>query len=311
MFTETVAFASGATYYREPVWFYVGPVLSLLAPWTPLIILAMPNSWRRAWSEGDERERFLWVWFLSQFLALSLSVGKSPKYILSALPPLCLIGAQKLEAITARLSASQGRAARVRSVVSIIALLLGALAVSVIVLSRHWPELVAQWQTIAIVLGIGLIFAAWFWTVGARWRAACAFVGATLGCYLLVTATVVPYFDTMRSAAEFAQKVTALAPPQNQVVVYHLDRPPITFYLAGQPAVEERLMAIQTRLEREKSIYILTGKNSMADLKSIADVSTLVETDPRFKSHIDYQAGLALVKASSRVPEPSHGPTTD
>ena len=29
MFTETVAFASGATYYREPVWFY--EVLSFLS----------------------------------------------------------------------------------------------------------------------------------------------------------------------------------------------------------------------------------------------------------------------------------------
>jgi 4-amino-4-deoxy-L-arabinose transferase-like glycosyltransferase len=249
----------------------------------------------------------LWVWFLSQFFALSLSVGKSPKYILPALPALCLIGAQKLEAITKRLSVKHGRAAPVKSVVYIIALSLGLLAATVIVLSRHWPELATQWRTTAAVLGTGFALAAYFWTVGARWQAAWTTVGASLSCYLIVTATVVPYFDTMRSAAEFARKATALAPPQEQLVVYHLDRPPITFYLKGQPAVEEGLMAIQTRLAREKSIYILTGKNSMADLKRVADVSTLFETDPRFKSHVDYQTGLALVKASLRVQEPSHG----
>jgi hypothetical protein len=66
-------------------------------------------------------------------------------------------------------------------------------------------------------------------------------------------------------------------------------------------------MAIQTRLSREKSIYILTGKNSMAELKRIADLSTLVESEPRFKSPIDYRAGLALVRASLRVEEPWRG----
>jgi 4-amino-4-deoxy-L-arabinose transferase-like glycosyltransferase len=307
MFTETVAFASGTTHYREPLWFYVGPVLYLLAPWTPLVIAAVPSSWRRAWREGDAHERFLWVWFLSQFLALSLSVGKSPKYIVPALPPLCLIAAQRFETIAMRLGEKSGRAAPVKSVAYVIALSLVILLFAVIVLSHYWPELARQWQITAALSGAGLALAGYFWTIGARWQAAWSTLGASLGCYLIVTVSVIPYFDNMRSSAQFAQKATALVPPQERLVVYHLDRPPITFYLKGLPAVEENLMAIQTRLSREKSIYILTGKNSMAELKRIADLSTLVESEPRFKSPIDYRAGLALVRASLRVEEPWRG----
>jgi hypothetical protein len=115
----------------------------------------------------------------------------------------------------------------------------------------------------------------------------------------------------MRSSAEFAQKAAALVPPQERLIVYHLDRPPITFYLKGQPAVEEELAAIQTRLSREKSIYILTGRDSMAELKRIAEVSILFETDPRFKSHVDYQAGLALLRASRPTQDLPQGPVAD
>jgi 4-amino-4-deoxy-L-arabinose transferase-like glycosyltransferase len=311
MFTETVAFASGTTHYREPLWFYVGPVLYLLAPWTPLILMAVPNSWRRAWREGDARERFLWVWFLSQFFALSLSVGKSPKYIVPALPPLCLIAAQRLETIATPLSEKSGRAASVKFVACAIALSVGILLSAVIGLSHYWPELAPQWQIIAALLAAGLALAGYFWTIGARWQAVWSTLGASLGCYLIVTAIVVPHFDNMRSSAEFAQKAAALVPPQERLIVYHLDRPPITFYLKGQPAVEEELAAIQTRLSREKSIYILTGKDSMAELKRIAEVSTLFETDPRFKSHVDYQAGLALLRASRPTQKLSQGPVID
>jgi 4-amino-4-deoxy-L-arabinose transferase-like glycosyltransferase len=295
MFTETVAFASGTTYYREPFWFYAGPVLFLIAPWTPLIIAAAPSSWRRAW-RGNERERFLWVWFFSQLFALSLSVGKSPKYILPVLPALCLIGAQRLGTVTIWLNGNHGKPASVKPVAYLLASSFGILVITVIALSRHWPDLVTQWRITAAVSAAGFALAASFWMLGARRRAVWTIVAASVGCYLIVTATVVPYFDTMRSAAQFAQKAAALTPPQGQVVVYGLDRPPITFYLTGEPAVEESLAAIQTRLAREKSLYVVTGKNSLADLKSIADVSTLFETEPRFKSHVDYQRGLALVK---------------
>jgi 4-amino-4-deoxy-L-arabinose transferase-like glycosyltransferase len=305
MFTETVAFASGATHYREPLWFYVGPVLYLLAPWTPLIILAVPTGWRRAWREGDERERFLWVWFIIQFFALSLSVGKSPKYILPALPALCLIAAQRFETIATRLSFKPGRAAPVKFVAYTIVLSLGILACTVIVLSHFWPALASQWRITAVVFGAGLALAAYYWASDARWKAVWTGVGASLGCYLIITATVLPYFDAVRPAAEFAQKVTA--PPERQLVVYHLDRPPITFYLKGQPAVEEDLTAIQRRLLGEKAIYVLTGKNSIVELKSIAEVSTLLETDSRFKSPPDYKGGLALVKASLRTENASQG----
>ena len=304
MFTETVAFASGATHYREPIWFYAGPVLFLVAPWTPLIITAIPSSWRRAWCKGDARERFLWVWFLSQFLALSVSVGKSPKYILPALPALCLVGAQTLASFTTELNGKLARAASVKWAICLIASSFGVLAATALALSRYWPELAGQWLAAAIVLGAGLALAVWFWTIGACWRAVWTIVAAGLSCYLIVIATVLPYFDTMRSAAQFAREAAALVPHQNKLVIYAMDRPPITFYVDGQPAVEEELTAIPKLLAREMSFYVLTGKNSLADLQRIADVSILLETGSRFKSHADYRAGLALAKVSLRKQPP-------
>jgi len=125
-------------------------------------------------------------------------------------------------------------------------------------------------------------------------------VATDLACYLIVAAAVVPYFDTMRSAAQFAQKAAALAPRQGKLVIYRLDRPPITFYVKGQPAVEEELTAIPILLAREKSIYVLTGKNSLADLQRISDVMILLETDATFKGHGDYRAGLALARVNWR-----------
>jgi hypothetical protein len=56
----------------------------------------MPQSWRKAWNERDPREPFMWVWFLTSVLVLSLSVGKSDRYILPALTAPVFIASHRL-----------------------------------------------------------------------------------------------------------------------------------------------------------------------------------------------------------------------
>jgi len=72
-----------------------------LSPKRPLLAVVgvaadIPQSWRRALKERNSREQFMWVWFLTSVLVLSLSVGKSDRYILPALTAPVFIASHRL-----------------------------------------------------------------------------------------------------------------------------------------------------------------------------------------------------------------------
>lgn len=72
-----------------------------LSPKRPLLSVVgvaadIPQSWRRALKERNPREQFMWVWFLTSVLVLSLSVGKSDRYILPALTAPVFIASHRL-----------------------------------------------------------------------------------------------------------------------------------------------------------------------------------------------------------------------
>jgi 4-amino-4-deoxy-L-arabinose transferase-like glycosyltransferase len=85
---HTVGRAAGTLGYTKPVWYYLTTWPTQLLPWTPLLLIAAPMSWRRAYQEPQGPDRFVWWWALSQPAVLSLSSGKHHHYLIYALPAL-------------------------------------------------------------------------------------------------------------------------------------------------------------------------------------------------------------------------------
>lgn len=69
-----------------PFWYYGPALLWQLLPWTPLLLVGAGPSLRRAWTEKDGPDRFLWCWGLLPILMLSLAAFKHHQYIIYALP---------------------------------------------------------------------------------------------------------------------------------------------------------------------------------------------------------------------------------
>jgi len=97
-------FATGR--YNEPrsLFFYAPIVAGGLLPWTPLLAATVPALWARLrrvrpMSPTDWR---LLLWAALPLLFYSVSVGKQPRYVLPALPPLALVMAAAVSARLAR-----------------------------------------------------------------------------------------------------------------------------------------------------------------------------------------------------------------
>ena len=93
---------------HRPWWWYGMTVLWQLAPWTPLLPLALAIGLRRALRDRRAPEVLLLAWLLVPIAALSLVSGKHHHYIMGALPaaaPLLALGLAALSDAIGRASA--------------------------------------------------------------------------------------------------------------------------------------------------------------------------------------------------------------
>jgi 4-amino-4-deoxy-L-arabinose transferase-like glycosyltransferase len=255
---------------REPRWFYVVTVPWFMLPWTPCVIAAAWRSWQQAWQGGDPRERFVWVWFLSQTVLLSLAAGKHKHYILPALPALSLLAGQGLHRCLIICRERQQPFLATRSQVAIaLALSLGLLAglgVLSTQLATEWRRPVQAATLVAVfctLVVIWLLHKAWLRSAG------CVLLGLFLAWYLLYVLWLLPSRDHRRPAIWFAHAVRAQLPAPHEVCVYGLGESPLVFYLADPVSREDSPEGLRSRLGHAGSLHIVTRRGLIQELAPI------------------------------------------
>lgn len=227
--TETVGRATGY-FGHQPFWFYVPQILGFALPWTPIILTAAPQSWRRAWRQGDPRERFLWVWFLTVFAVVTLSAEKHKHYILAAMPVLSLWAGPKLAALAA--TARRGEPlTSLGGALAAAAVCAGTGVGAWLILVHQWPDLWAPVAGINLLLIIGGPLAVFLLHRNHARTAAGIVTCLFVGCVVLTFGWIVPGQDHRRQVAEFAREVRRELGDQRTVYVYRMGKDPIVFYL--------------------------------------------------------------------------------
>jgi 4-amino-4-deoxy-L-arabinose transferase len=95
----------------EPAWYYLAMLPWVMLPWTPIALLGLAVTWRRAFRERSLPERFLWAWAVLTPAVFSIPHGKHHHYLLQCLAPWAVLAAlgsvrlwQFMRALPGRLS---------------------------------------------------------------------------------------------------------------------------------------------------------------------------------------------------------------
>ncbi len=107
-----------AQFVGEPTWRFALSPLALAMPWTPLALIGMRASWRRAWRRPGGLDRLLWAWAVAPWALLMFATVKNDHYLIHALPPWSIWAAGGLIAVARRLRRARGgtaAGARVRA----------------------------------------------------------------------------------------------------------------------------------------------------------------------------------------------------
>jgi len=304
---ETVGRALGAL-GREPIWFYVPQVFLLALPWSVLLGKAGKTSFQKAWQEGDRRERFLWVWFITQFAILSASAFKHHHYLMAAMPAVSLILGREVAAFWTDLRS--GKILFKKS--HVVALAVGFVVLGVgaaIGVSLRWPHL----SDAAVNLGIGIAVSGLitsFCLARRRWSQTLTAAGFGFAiCYAIVTAVIFPNRDSRQAAVEFASRLRNVVPAERPVCVYGLKEDPLVYYLEGPVFRVESSEILSKHLERRGALALITDRAHLRELQELQELPYRIEDSPASDAARKPRSEFLLVKitptAIASAPSPS------
>ncbi len=307
----------------QPIWYFIPHVLQATLPWTPFALFAAPRSWLEVWRRGDHQpkgfcwkfvrlfsptkdsiqgqriahERFLWIWFFTGFLIVSLQANKHPHYIYIALPALSLLAGRSLQALRQRyLDGGLRMNGWSWSMLSIA--YLGLAAVVWILISHRWPELSNIGITLSALLAVCGPLAAWFlWQRKARMCSAIALTGVAVA-FGLAMSYLTPYRDYRVASRDFVRSAREQSGPDEEIVlaqVYFGDAPYLTYYLGSQ-SIQMTFGEIFERMQQELEEV---AENCLPH--EIPSTTCRLVTDEKY---VGYLQGIGELKILQQVPSP-------
>ncbi|HXU32877.1 MAG TPA: glycosyltransferase family 39 protein [Thermoanaerobaculia bacterium] len=311
-YLQQIAFKQTVTRYAEPwhhfqpPWYYLTTIPADFFPWTFLIPTALVLGWRRL--AGRERDGFLFglSWVVATLVFFSVSPAKRSVYMLTMYPGLALV----LGAALDRLAAAKPEAAvpargekALTAPLLLLALFSLALPLALWFGGRNRPEalplggerFVLTLVLALLPLALGTLWAWWQARAGRVVHAAAGVAAGMAALILIASYTVIPAFDTVKSARGLSNRLLALSRPDEPYAIYPRIDSTFLFYterFAELPVTEPELQAFA---RRPGKVWLLAQRDALAKL---AQPLPLVE----FARDPDEKAGYVLLGKAEAKP---------
>lgn len=274
---ETVGRVAGEK-GTTPLWNFASMLVQLSLPWVVFLVPVARSSWQRAWRGGDARERFLWIWMLSQLALILLQPNRHANYLLPMMPAISiLVGRQLATSLTLdgwlSYRWTRGQA---------LALSAMSLAAGVTV---AW-EVAAQWEWLrsagfiaGCLLASGLV-ASIVLNRNGRPVAAChAMLAGLTGCYVCFAGWIVPQVEPWRAQAQLSRRARAAAGP----VCIHCWRANYSplFYLGGNVVNHEHTLDLADELRQRGRIVLFARERDAAAFEILGHLESLASLTRR------------------------------
>ncbi len=251
-----------------PPGYYVLLSLAGWLPWTPLVVGALSETWRRR--RDDSTAKLLLIWCLVPWAFLELIPSKLPHYILPCYVPLAIMVGRVWDLA---LEHTPTRSQRIGlSVWAAVPVVLGAALVAVAIYWRAttWaPALSAAGATLAL----GFV-AVWQLALQGRLlRAWTGAVGATALFHVLIGVWLLPTLEPARLSRNIAERANAMLTPDSAVYVCGYDEPSMFFYLDAPATVvrSDRLTSLLADTRPERVLIVRGIELAAAGVTSLSD----------------------------------------
>jgi len=201
------------------IYYYLGMMFKYITPWVAFLPMALAAPFYRRWEEKQPVMKFLWLWFVTSLVFLTIDAGKRQHYILPSMPAMAiLIGVLLDDMVFARKAYTQ-RFARNVLKGHAIAIIVGAVSVCVylaVIRSQFLVDAVAiSIVAILTTLIVAILFSK------RKPAAACGVIFSGIVAWIMIFyAGFSTVLDADHPARDFAMKIACIVPPSDKLVAY-------------------------------------------------------------------------------------------
>ncbi len=202
-----------------PIYYYVGQMFKYFTPWIAFWPIALFTPFYKVWEEKRPVMMYMWIWFVADFLFVSIDGGKRQHYIVPLIAPMAILTGVILEDMIFSRKAYPLQFAKNtlwgHGIVLVCGAAAGPIVVAFVAPQFFWGAMVLSGATIVFAAVSAVVFAK-----GRReWAVSAVFSGiaifAMLSSYNFSEAS-----DGNASARDFARKIASIVPATDELIGY-------------------------------------------------------------------------------------------
>jgi len=224
----------------KPAYYYISHIFGFMVPWVAFVPMALAAPFYKVWNKRRIGMLFLWIWFVSNVVFMSISGGKRMHYILPAMPAIAILIGVIVNDMLFERKAYTKRFAKNLFLLHVGAAVAAAI-VAPIYIAKNQPAVLPQ----CIVLAVGtIIVTVLTLTLFAKNRPVYGWASICVGyCILIMIAysTIALPRSSTRFARKFALDVKNQIPQNENLIAYERITMRFVFYFGRiVPIVEDK-----------------------------------------------------------------------
>jgi len=208
-------YASG----HKPLYYYLPKMFIFILPWVAFLPMALAAPFYRIWNKRQAAMQFLWLWFVVDFMFLTVSMGKRQHYILPLMPATAILIGILLEDMVFVRKAYTLKYAKEVLRYHLIVIVAGAVG-GVIYTAKYYPDMLIGAVIVGIVMIVTVAVVAFLFAIE-RPGFACGV--AFTGIVVLAAIAHIRFINPLnynQPSRDFTQAVVDKVPASENLIAY-------------------------------------------------------------------------------------------
>lgn len=224
---------------RYPLYFYFLIMFRYIMPWVVFLPMALAAPFYSAWNKERPVMQFLWLWFVADFIFLTINGGKRQHYILPSMPAMAILIGILLEDMVFSQKAYERKFA-VKILQGHLAVAVVGIIIATICIAKISPANLHKMLILAsVTIVTAAIVAALFAKGENGWGCAAVFAGVLVWT-MISYASFAAFMDGFKYSRDFSKKVAQIVPPTENVIAYkHISSNFVHYFGKTVPVVSD------------------------------------------------------------------------
>ncbi len=282
-----------------PLYFYFLIMFKYITPWVVFLPLALAAPFYKVWNKKQPVMQFLWLWFVADFIFLTINGGKRQHYILPSMPAMAILIGILLEDMVFGQKAYERKFA-VRILQWHLAVAVVGIISATVCIARMSPMNPANLNKMLILASVTIVAAGIVAVLFAKgkngWGCTAIFAGVFLWS-MISYVSFAPLMDIFKYPRDFSRKVAQIIPPTANLLAYKSISGNFVYYFGKPVPVVSDANGVYNCYKRGDWIVATSGYlKELTQDKRFREVYRKDDPGPRGRSRALFHKSAPLIK---------------